>query len=77
MPPAWLPLALLAVAALIVSAAPWKRIDPKHNLIFSLLGKALGDCVDEGRSLPAATEDQQLGHCVTAGHHHRYRSTDF
>ncbi len=33
----WLSLTMLALVALLVGTAPWRRADPKHEFIFKLL----------------------------------------
>ncbi len=33
----WLPWAMLLVIVLLLGVAPWRKIDPKHEFIFSML----------------------------------------
>jgi hypothetical protein len=44
----WLPWAMLIVIVLLFGAAPWHKIDPKHEFILSMLEKIAAPDLPQG-----------------------------
>ncbi len=64
----WLPLVLLVIAAGAVLAMPWRRPDPHHEFILSLVSHLEEDCAEPKHQ--STVEVQELGHRTAAGHSH-------
>lgn len=65
----WMPWALLAVLIVLVAAAPWRRVDPKHEFIVNLLSN-LGSEDSTDQFASANGKADTLGHWIGSGRHH-------
>ncbi len=64
----WLPYIFVVILALLLLAAPWRRVDPKHELIIDLLS----NLADNGSDRVASAQGRAdtLGHWAGSGRDH-------
>ncbi len=71
----WLPWLFLALLVLLLAAAPWRRVDPKHEFMVNLLNR-LGTEDPADQITPHQGRTETLGYRTHPGRNHGLRSTD-